>query len=67
MSEYKTYLFDCVCYSQGILFKNNVACCRWCRKPLVQGAMINYEDEHFPPEVSPSGKKDLESRVTKAC
>src|SRR3990167_2335572 len=48
MSAYQTFLPDCKCgQGNGILFKDNIPCCRWCRKPYAKAAMINYEDEHF--------------------
>ncbi len=60
MAEYKTYLFDCACPTRGILFKNNIPCCRMCRKPLGQGGMMNYDDSHFPKEVTPSGEREYD-------
>lgn len=47
MAAYKTYLFDCDCSSRGILFKDLVPCCRWCRTPLSEGGVVNYSNEHF--------------------
>jgi hypothetical protein len=50
-STYQTYLFDCKCPGdRRILFKNLIAYCAWCRKPLVKASLMDYEEEHFPKE-----------------
>lgn len=48
MSEYQTFLFTCDCENRGIIFRDNIPFCRWCRSPLSTGGKIRYEDEYFP-------------------
>jgi len=56
MSEYQTYLFDCQCcvsvclaggVAEKIIFKNLIPYCAWCRTPLVEAGLLDYEDKHF--------------------
>lgn len=49
MSDYQSYLFSCDCeaVSRGIIFKDLIPVCRYCREPLVKGGILNYNDEHF--------------------
>src|SRR6185312_3942529 len=45
--EYQTYLKDCNCKHDGIIIKDGIAVCRWCRTPYGKGGCMLYEEEHF--------------------
>ena len=50
MSEdkfYQTFLKDCDCTNGGIIIKNGVAVCRWCRIPYAECGVMPYKEEHF--------------------
>src|ERR1035437_2505122 len=48
---YQSFLKDCDCGLGGIIFHiengQNIAVCRWCRKPYAKGGNLSYEEEHF--------------------
>lgn len=64
MSVYQTYLKDCNCDGNGILFKDNVAVCRWCRTPYTKGGCMNYDDEHFQ---KPPAEKEVLFTTEDGC
>lgn len=68
-STYQTYLFDCGCprFNSGlsgmtprILFKNLIPYCAWCRTPLVEAALMDYEEDNFPKE-----KKEMDKEMAR--
>ena len=56
LPEYSTYSTKQCCkeFDGGILIKDNVPHCRWCRTPYTKSGDIMYKEEHF-------NKKDVDN------
>lgn len=50
---YQTYLQECECKNTGIIVKDGIPFCRWCRTTFGKGGSMFYKEEHFQSKSTP--------------
>lgn len=63
LREYQTWLQQCDTEHTGVIVKDGIPVCRWCRRPYEEGGNIFYKDEHFQEEKTKRDWEVLKLRI----